>query len=62
MDAGGAFAPTATITAMSRAIWSDAWWIFGRRCDHLGLAANFYFFAVLNLAGAMHGLFHHPRY
>ena len=41
-----------TSPAMSRAI-SSAAWSRPRIADHLGLASNFYFFAVLNLAGAV---------
>jgi predicted MFS family arabinose efflux permease len=50
MDAGGAFAGYITGNVASN--------LFGRLisagvADHLGLAANFYFFSVLNIAGAL---------
>src|SRR5436190_19203387 len=49
MDAGGAFAAYITGNVASNLIGRL---ISAGVADHLGLASNFYFFAVLNLAGA----------
>ena len=49
MDAGGAFAAYITGNVASNLIGRL---ISAGIADHLGLASNFYFFAVLNLAGA----------
>ena len=50
MDAGGAFAAYITGNVASNLIGRL---ISAGVADHLGLAANFYFFSALNLAGAM---------
>ena len=50
MDAGGAFAAYITGNVASNLIGRL---ISAGVADHLGLAANFYFFSVLNLAGAV---------
>jgi MFS transporter, YNFM family, putative membrane transport protein len=50
MDAGGAFAAYITGNVASNLIGRL---VSAGIADHLGLASNFYFFAVLNLAGAM---------
>jgi YNFM family putative membrane transporter len=50
MDAGGAFAAYITGNVASNLIGRL---ISAGVADHLGLAANFYFFAALNLAGAI---------
>jgi predicted MFS family arabinose efflux permease len=50
MDAGGAFAAYITGNVASNLIGRL---VSAGVADHLGLAANFYFFAVLNLAGAV---------
>jgi predicted MFS family arabinose efflux permease len=50
MDAGGAFAAYITGNVASNLIGRL---ISAGIADHLGLASNFYFFAVLNLAGAV---------
>lgn len=50
MDAGGAFAAYITGNVASNLIGRL---ISAGVADHLGLAANFYFFAALNLAGAV---------
>ena len=50
MDAGGAFAGYITGNVASNLIGRL---ISAGVADHLGLAANFYFFSALNLAGAM---------
>ena len=49
MDAGGAFAAYITGNVASNLIGRL---ISAGIADHLGMAANFYFFAALNLAGA----------
>src|SRR6201995_1146410 len=50
MDAGGAFAAYITGNVASNLIGRL---VSAGVADHLGLAANFYFFSALNLAGAM---------
>src|SRR5258706_8502219 len=50
MDAGGAFAAYITGNVASNLIGRL---VSAGVADHLGLAANFYFFAALNLAGAV---------
>src|SRR4029077_2875592 len=50
MDAGGAFAAYITGNVASNLIGRL---VSAGIADHLGLASNFYFFAVLNLAGAV---------
>ena len=50
MDAGGAFAAYITGNVASNLVGRL---ISAGVADHLGLAANFYFFSVLNLAGAV---------
>jgi predicted MFS family arabinose efflux permease len=50
MDAGGAFAAYITGNVASNLIGRL---VSAGIADHLGLAANFYFFAALNLAGAL---------
>ena len=50
MDAGGAFAAYITGNVASNLIGRL---VSAGVADHLGLAANFYFFSVLNLAGAI---------
>src|SRR5436190_622878 len=50
MDAGGAFAAYVTGNVASNLIGRL---VSAGVADHLGLAANFYFFAALNLAGAV---------
>src|SRR5207247_5265722 len=50
MDAGGAFAAYITGNVASNLIGRL---ISAGIADHLGLASNFYFFAILNLAGAV---------
>jgi YNFM family putative membrane transporter len=50
MDAGGAFAAYITGNVASNLIGRL---VSAGVADHLGLAANFYFFSVLNLAGAL---------
>src|SRR5262252_5659393 len=49
-DAGGAFAAYITGNVASNLIGRP---VSAAVADHLGLASNFYFFAALNLAGAM---------
>jgi predicted MFS family arabinose efflux permease len=53
MDAGGAFAAYITGNVASNLVGRL---ISAGVADHLGLAANFYFFSALNLAGAVLGL------
>ena len=57
MDAGGAFAAYIAGNVASNLIGRL---VSAAVADTLGLASNFYFFALLNLAGADAGVFHHP--
>ena len=56
MDAGGAFAAYITGNVASNLIGRL---VSAAVVDTLGLASNFYFFALLNLAGAAAGVLHH---
>ena len=58
MDAGGAFAAYITGNVASNLIGRL---VSAAVADHLGLASNFYFFALLNLAGAVLVYFTVPR-
>ena len=56
MDASGAFAAYITGNVASNLVGRL---VSAAVVDTLGLASNFYFFAWLNLAGAVAGVFHH---
>ena len=58
MDAGGAFAAYITGNVASNLIGRL---ISAGVADHLGLAANFYFFCRAQPRGRRPGLFHHPQ-